>query len=864
MVQRRVTGNDTSPLGLGYTPDQIRTAYSINSIASGNNGAGQAIAIVDAFNDPNIFNDLDIFDQNMSLTTGGTSLYSLYGTAASVLTVYDQYGKVIDVSNTQVPEDSSGSWEVEEALDVEWAHAIAPAAHIDLVESSSNENTDIFFADETAAKLPHVSVVSNSWGEDEFYAEAAYDATFTEPAGHQGVTFLFSSGDYNTGEYPSFSPNVMSVGGTTLYLNPDNSIAEEDAWSTSYGYGWGTGGGTSLLESEPSYQFGVQNTGYRTIPDVSLVADPFTGVAIYDSFDTQTGGWDEVGGTSVACPCWAGLMGIANAARVANSRPTFGSDGNSQAAMTALYSMPASDFHDITIGFINSADGNTYYAGPGYNEVTGRGTPVADRLVQDLANFTPANQPLDPGFEMPAQGSGSGAFTYDPTGSPWTFSGVSGLTGNGSQFTAGNPNAPEGNQVAFLQQSNSRISQSLNFAAGSYVIMFEAAQRAIYQSSFQTIGVEIDSHLVGTIQPNSTRYSSYCTNEFNVAAGNHTVELVGLDPNGGDNTAFIDQVVIKSAVADLPFDPGFEMPAQGSGPRAYVYRPTGSPWTFTGGAGLSGNGSAFTAGNLYAPQGSQVAFLQENGAISQVVTCTAGSRVITFDAAQRANRQASFQTIGVYVDNNLVGTIQPNSTNYVSYSTSVFNLAAGSHTIQLVGLNPNGGDNTAFIDQVAIQSAAANQPFDPGFETPQQGSGLQAYMYRPTGSPWVFTGAAGLSGNYSEFTFGNFGAPEGSQVAFLQNANSMISQSVNFSAGTYTIRFSAAQRANRQASTQTVNILVDGAVIGTVTPTGTIYAGYTSNHFTVTAGMHTLAFAGVDPLGGDNTAFIDQVKIVAG
>ena len=150
------------------------------------------------------------------------------------------------------------------------------------------------------------------------------------------MTSLFSSGDYNTGEYPAFSPNVISVGGTSLYLNPDNTIADEVAWSTNYDYGWGTGGGTSLLEPEPSYQFGFQDTGYRTAPDVSFVSDPLTGVVIYDSFNNPpTSGWEEVGGTSVACPCWAGLMSIANAGRVENGKQTFGSDGNPQAALTA-------------------------------------------------------------------------------------------------------------------------------------------------------------------------------------------------------------------------------------------------------------------------------------------------------------------------------------------------------------------------------------------------------------------------------------------------------------------------------------------------------------------------------------------------
>jgi len=863
ILLKQVTGNDTTPIGDGYTPAQIRTAYDINSIASGNSGAGQAIAIVDAYDNPNIFKDLDVFDQNMTATTGGASLYSLFGSAASVLTAYDQNGNVINVANTNVGEDPSGGWEVEEALDVEWAHAIAPAAHIDLVESNSDSTSDLYVADQTAATLPSVSVVSNSWGAAEYYGENADDATFAEPAGHQGVTFLFSTGDDNTGEYPAFSPNVIAVGGTSLYLNADNTLAAEDAWSTNSDYEWGTGGGTSLFETEPSYQLGVQATGYRTTPDVSFVADPLTGVVIYDSYNNPAdSGWEEVGGTSVACPCWAGLMSIANAGRVANGMQTFGSDGNPQEALTALYSLPASDFNDILVGSINSNDGNTYYAGPGYDEVTGRGTPVADRLVQDLAAFTPPNQPLDPGFETPGQGGGADAYTYSPTGSPWTFTGAAGLAGNLSAFTDGNPNAPQGNQVAFLQGSGA-ISQSVNFTTGSsFIITFDAAQRANLQASFQTIGVYVDNNLVGTIQPSSTSYISYSTSVFNLTTGGYTIRFVGLDLNGGDNTAFIDQVETQSATPNQPFDPGFETPAQGSGLGAYTYSPTGSPWTFTGAAGLTGDGSGFTAGNPNAPEGNQVAFLQGSGTISQSVNFTTGSFVITFEAAQRANYQTSFQTIAVYVDNNLVGTIQPSSTSYISYSTSVFNLTAGSHTIRFLGLDPNGGDNTAFIDQVDIQSATANQPFDPGFETPAQGSGLGAYTYTPTGSPWTFTGAAGLTGDGSGFTAGNPDAPEGNQVALLQD-HGTISQSVNFTAGSFVITFDAAQRANCQASFQTIAVYVDNNLVATIQPDSTGYLSYSTSVFNLAAGSHTIRFVGLDPNGGDNTAFIDQVVVSA-
>jgi hypothetical protein len=143
----------------------------------------------------------------------------------------------------------------------------------------------------------------------------------------------------------------------------------------------------------------------------------------------------------------------------------------------------------------------------------------------------------------------------------------------------------------------------------------------------------------------------------------------------------------------------------GTGNSAYVYDPAGSAWSFSGNAGLAGNGSAFTSGNPAAPQGTQVAFVQTTGSVSQAVTFAAGSYTLSFSAAQRGNNGPSSQTLQVLIDGSVVGTITPGGTGYAIYSTSSFAVTAGAHTIKFLGLNPNGGDNTAFIDQVAIATA---------------------------------------------------------------------------------------------------------------------------------------------------------------
>src|SRR5262249_23343243 len=151
-------------------------------------------------------------------------------------------------------------------------------------------------------------------------------------------------------------------------------------------------------------------------------------------------------------------------------------------------------------------------------------------------------------------------------------------------------------------------------------------------------------------------------------------------------------------------------PSVGSGSSAYMYDPTASPWTWVGQAGVSGNGSGFTSGNPSAPAGNQVAFLQNAGSFSQAVTLTAGSYVVTFSAAQRATYQSSSQTFQVRVDGVSQGSFTPAGTTYAAFTTGVFTIAAGVHTISFVGQNPNGADNTAFIDQVALTAPPPPPP----------------------------------------------------------------------------------------------------------------------------------------------------------
>ena len=358
----------------GYIPADLRTAYGDDDIqfsSVAGNGSGQTIAIIDAYDDPDLIDtgpgfsksDLAKFDQKFGLPDP-PSFIKLNEYGGGGLPGVDPAG----VGNPQ------GNWEVEEALDVEWAHAMAPGANIVLIECNSSDGADMFQGIVTAAAVPGVSVVSMSWGSGEFAGGRLTTRISRRPQGHEGVTFVASTGDQGSpGEYPAYSPNVLAVGGTSLYLNANGTYSSEAGWS-------GSGGGTSAYEPEPGYQAGVSSSGYRSIPDVASDADPDTGVAVYDSYNgTSATPWEQLGGTSVSAPTWAGLIAIANQERVAMGSSTL--NGSSE-TLPAIYAISRGDFHDVTRG-----SNGGFTAGPGYDLVTGLGSPNANLVVNDLAAY---------------------------------------------------------------------------------------------------------------------------------------------------------------------------------------------------------------------------------------------------------------------------------------------------------------------------------------------------------------------------------------------------------------------------------------------------------------------------------------------
>ncbi len=247
----------------------------------------------------------------------------------------------------------------------------------------------------------------------------SYDSSFS---GHAGITFLAASGDSGApGGYPAYSPYVVAVGGTSLTLSGGN-YGGEVGWS-------GSGGGLSVLESQPSYQQAlvihngnsiISPTGTRAMPDVAFDADPNTGVAIYDSYDGGSNPWFQVGGTSVGTPCWAGLIAIADQIRVSAGLTNL--SGPTQ-TLPSLYSLPAGDFHDITSG--TSTGSPNYTAAAGYDLVTGLGTPEANLLVPDLA--------LGPVADLTLTMTHVGNFTQGDVGDTYTIT----VSNSGSGATSG-------------------------------------------------------------------------------------------------------------------------------------------------------------------------------------------------------------------------------------------------------------------------------------------------------------------------------------------------------------------------------------------------------------------------------------------
>jgi subtilase family serine protease len=318
-----------TPAPNGYGPADLKSAYFPNVAADA--GSGKVFAVVDAYDAPTAASDLATYRSTYGLPACGTGCFT----------------KVNQTGNTAPLPRANGGWAQEISLDLDMASAVCPNCRILLVEANSNAFTDLAAAEDTAARLG-ASVISNSYGGSEFSQETT--STYNGHFNHPGIPITVSSGDSGYGvEFPAASQYVTAVGGTSLTRS--GSSYSEQAWS-------GAGSGCSAYVAKPSWQTD-SGCARRTVADVSAVADPNTGVAVYDSYRYRgAAGWMVFGGTSASAPIIAGAFALGGG--TSPSKPY----GNT------------SSLNDVTSGS-NGACSVAYLctAGPGFDGPTGLGTP---------------------------------------------------------------------------------------------------------------------------------------------------------------------------------------------------------------------------------------------------------------------------------------------------------------------------------------------------------------------------------------------------------------------------------------------------------------------------------------------------------
>lgn len=350
------------------TPASMGCVYHVGPIYPGCNpatggsnhptGGFGAIALVDAYDNPDAASDLAYFTSYWGLPAA--SFAKIYCTTAAANG---------GCYTTNAPPAGNTGWGLEEALDIEWAHVMAPNAVIYLVEAADSGCADLFYAANWAGQYVQAAgggEVSNSWTCGEFSGEASYDSNFYNS--YAKTSYFASAGDAgHAANYPASSPWVIAAGGTTVNRNATTkNFVNETCWS-------GSGGGFSAYETAQGNQFLLVAGGKRAIPDLSFNADPKSGVWVYDAYN---GGWYMVGGTSVASPALAGI--VDNAGNKVGQGTAFLFQGfgyrqNLEAYL--IYSQLTtakaykSNFYDVVSG------SNGYSAYPLYDLCTGVGSP---------------------------------------------------------------------------------------------------------------------------------------------------------------------------------------------------------------------------------------------------------------------------------------------------------------------------------------------------------------------------------------------------------------------------------------------------------------------------------------------------------
>jgi hypothetical protein len=445
---------DAIPSGNGYGPSQFQAAYGLTS-ASASLGAGTTVAVVDAYNDPTAASDLATY----------RSAAGLPALTAGQFTVYNQNGATSPLPATA---PASDDWTLEEALDVDMVSAICPLCKIDLVEATNDSGTGLYVAEQSAATTLGAKYISNSWGGSEASSDTTLDSQYF---GVSGVVYTASSGDgaYSAGViYPATSPNVVSVGGTTLNTSTNSRGWTESVWKTSTTEG--TGSGCSAFEPTPSWQSSISiitaACSHRVDNDVAADADPATGAAVYDTTNGN-GGWNEVGGTSESSPIIAAVFALA------------GNNGNGgNKAADSIYTHTG-NLNEVTASNDGTctppAAGSVLCTATGaantYNGPTGWGTPEGLTAFQTNGSTTgntvtvtnPGSQTGTVGtaasLQVHVSDSASGqTLTYSATGLPAGLS-ISSSTG----LISGTPTTAATSSVTVTAKDTTGASGSASF-----------------------------------------------------------------------------------------------------------------------------------------------------------------------------------------------------------------------------------------------------------------------------------------------------------------------------------------------------------------------------------------------------------------
>ncbi|MFB7503898.1 hypothetical protein [Streptomyces broussonetiae] len=451
ILQRLTVAPHTTPSG--YGPADLQSAYNLPSATA---GSGRTVAIVDAMDDPSAESDLAAYRSQYNLP--------------ACTTANGCFHKVNQTGGTSYPTADAG-WAGEISLDLDMVSAVCPQCHITLVEASSTSTSDIGKAENEAVALG-AKYVSNSFGGTEDPSETTADVQYFN---HPGVAITVSSGDGGYGvEYPASSPYVTAVGGTSLSRTSSTRGWSESVWSTSSTEG--TGSGCSADEAKPTWQ---TDTGcsHRTVADVSAVADPATGVAVYDTYGAS--GWDVYGGTSASAPIIAGTYALAGTP-VANSYPSSYPYGHTSA------------LNDVTTGSDGSCS-TSYFctARTGYDGPTGLGTPNGTAAFAGGA--TPVNS-LQPGQQLTSGHKLSSAditLSMGSDGNLVAYLKTNGTSGSGpaiwSSHTSGHSGAyasmqTDGNLVVYSSSGSALWSTHTSGHSGAYFLVQDDGNLVVYGS----------------------------------------------------------------------------------------------------------------------------------------------------------------------------------------------------------------------------------------------------------------------------------------------------------------------------------------------------------------------------------------------